>query len=166
MSRWLGWVAIGWMLALCVVILIAYGHPASHPTLGDRTRSLAAQLRCPICHGESVADSPSDIARSIQVLIRQRLARGQSPEAIKRYLVSRYGSTILLAPPTSGVGGIAWLAPPLLLLGGLGLLLTLIGDWLYRGRRPVADRPEYLERVRAELADIRGDLHARNELTE
>jgi cytochrome c-type biogenesis protein CcmH len=152
MTRWLGWVAIAWMLALWVVILITYGHPTSRLSLADRTRALAAELRCPICHGESVADSTTDIARSIRSLIRQRLSEGQTPDTIKRYLASRYGSSIVLAPPNSGIGTVAWLAPLLLLFGGLGLLLTLIADWLSRGRLPVTERPEYLERVRTELA--------------
>lgn len=142
-----------------MVILVTYGHRASHPSLTERTRALAAELRCPICHGETVADSTTDIARSIRGLIHQRLSEGQSPDAIKNYLVSRYGSSIVLEPPTSGIGGIAWLAPLLLLLGGLGLLATLITDWLSRGRSTVTERPDYLERVRAELAiDSQGDV--------
>jgi cytochrome c-type biogenesis protein CcmH len=87
------------------------------------------------------------------VLVRQRLAEGQSPDAIKAYFVARYGNWILLAPPASGIGNVAWMAPPLLLLGGIGLLLTLVIDWRARGRaRPAAPDEAYLERVRAELA--------------
>lgn len=166
MTRWLGWIAIAWMLALCVLILVTYGHPASRPSLEGRTHALAAELRCPICHGESVADSTSDIARSIRALIRQRLSEGQSPDVIERYLASRYGNSIVLAPPTSGIGSIAWLAPLLLLLGGLGLLLTLTADWLSRGRLPVTERPEYLERIRAERAvDAQREVQASAEVS-
>lgn len=162
MGRWSGWFAIGWMLAICLLLLIVYGHPASHQTLDDRTRALAAELRCPICHGESVADSTTDIARSIRALIRTRLSEGQSSNAIKRYLVSRYGDSIMLAPPAAGVGMIAWLTPLLLHVGGLGLLVTLV--MASRSRREVAtmDRSEYVTRVRAELAArAGGDVEAR-----
>jgi cytochrome c-type biogenesis protein CcmH len=154
MRRWLGWLAIGWLLAICVVALLAYGRPAAHQTLDQRTRAVASQLRCPICQGESVADSPSDIARSMRALIRERLAEGQSPAQIEAYFVSRYSRWILLAPPRAGVGNVAWLAPPLLLLGGLALLLTLVAGWRQGGRRasPEGSSP-YLERVRAELAE-------------
>jgi cytochrome c-type biogenesis protein CcmH len=162
MGRWRGWVAIGWMLAICVLLLITYGHPASHPTLDDRTRALAAELRCPICHGESVADSTTDIARSIRALIRKRLSEGQSPDTIKRYLVSRYGDSIMLAPPAAGLGMVAWLAPLLLLVGGLGLLAALVAAWRSRGEVPAMARSEYLERARAELAaGAGGDVEAR-----
>jgi cytochrome c-type biogenesis protein CcmH len=152
MRRWLGWAAIAGMLAVSLLISIAFGHPASRPSLDERTRAVAAQLRCPICHGESVADSTTDIARSIRALIRQRLATGQSPDAIKHYLASRYGSSIMLAPPASGIGSIAWFAPLLLHLGGLGLLVVLVIHWRARGRQPATESAEYQERIRADLA--------------
>jgi len=156
MRRWMGWIAIGWLLALCALALAAYGTPPAHATLDDRTRAVAQGLRCPVCQGESVADSPSDIAGAMRAEIRRRLARGQSPDEIKRFLVSKYTDWILLAPPASGVGSIAWLAPPLLFLGGLGLLLTLVLDWRTRGRSPAGGaKPAYLERVRAEVAGER-----------
>lgn len=158
MRRWLGWIAIAWLLAVCALALVAYGSPAAAVTLDDRTRAVAVQLRCPVCQGESVADSPSGIAESMRSLIRQRLQSGQSPEAIKAYLVSRYGNWILLAPPSSGIGSLAWLAPPLLLLGGFALLATLVADWRSRGRtRETGGRSAYLERVRSELVANRDD---------
>lgn len=153
MRRWLGWMAIAWLLALCALALVAYGSPAAHGSLDDRTRTVAQQLRCPICQGESVADSPSDISKSMRAFIREKLAAGWSSQRIKGYFVARYGSWILLSPPSSGVGNVAWLAPPLLLLGGVGLLLTLIVDWRAKGRVPAAEgSAAYLDRVRSELA--------------
>ncbi len=152
MRRWLGWIAIGWLLALSAVALVAYGNP-QHASIDDRTQALAQQLRCPVCQGESVADSPSGIAKTMRATIRKRLAQGQSTEQIKRYFASRYGNWILLAPPASGIGNFAWLAPPLLVLGGIALLLTLVADWRSRGRaRLAAGKDAYLDRVRAELA--------------
>lgn len=151
MRRWLGWIAIGWMLVLSIATVAIYGTATSPPTLESRTRALAAQFRCPICHGESVADSESGIARSIRSLIHRRLAQGESSEQIKRYLVSRYGTVIVLAPPMSGIGSLAWIAPPLLLLAGLGLLATLFAAWRRQDALPRGRRAEYVERVRVEL---------------
>lgn len=158
MRRWLGWIAIVWLVCLCAVGLAAYGSPPASTSLADRTHALAQQLRCLVCQGESVADSPSDLAKAIRGLIRDQLAQGRSPDEIKRYLVARYGDRILLAPPTSGIGGFAWLAPPLLLLGGIGLLLTLAADWRRRGKAPArGGSAAYVARVRAELAAETGD---------
>ncbi len=158
MRRWLGWLAIAWLLIVCAVALLAYGGTTAHASLYDRTQSLAAQLRCPVCEGQSVADSQSDIARGIRGLIQRDLARGESEGQIKAFLLARY-SNISLAPSTSGIGTVAWLAPPLLVLGGLGLVLTLVVDWRTRGRRAGSRPPNvtptsaiYVERVRAELA--------------
>lgn len=157
LRRWLGWIAIAWLLVLCVVALAAYGRAPAHQSLNDRVQAVAQQLRCPICQGESVADSPSDIAQAMRADIRRRLVAGQTPAQIKNFYVARYTDWILLAPPSSGVGSLAWLAPPLLLLGGVGLLVTLVLDWRARGRTPAAEgAAAYLERVRAELAGESG----------
>ncbi|HLJ66197.1 MAG TPA: cytochrome c-type biogenesis protein CcmH [Chloroflexota bacterium] len=153
MRRHLGWIAIGWLVLLGALALVAYGSPSPHPSLSEQARSVAAQIRCPACHGETVEESQTAIAASIRRLIRSQLAAGRTPAEIESFLVSRYGSQILLSPPASGIGDIAWLAPPLLVVGGFGLLVTLVADWRRRARRPprrAAD--EYLERVRAELA--------------
>lgn len=153
MRRWLGWVAIAWLIALCAVALLAYGNPRTPASLDDRARAVEQQLRCPICQGESVADSPSDIAKSMRAEIRHDLAVGKSPAWIKAYFVSRYSTWILLAPPASGLGNFAWLAPPLLFLGGLGLLVTLVLEWRRGGAVKTGySRQAYLDRVRAELA--------------
>ena len=153
MRRNLGWIAIAWLVLVCAVALMAYGNRPTPLSLDDRVRAVAQQLRCPQCNGESVADSPANISASIRTDIRRRLLAGQSQNQIKQFYVSRYGDWILLSPPQTGIGGVAWLAPPLLVLGGLGLLLTLVTDWRRRGRggAPVSSE-RYLERVRAELA--------------
>src|SRR5947209_18433917 len=152
MRRWLGWIAIGWLLILCTVALLAYGRASPVASLNDRTLAVARELRCPVCQGESVADSQSGISQGMRAIIRRKLMAGQSPDFIKQYFVARYGDTILLAPPSSGIGGVAWLAPPLLVAGGMGLLITLVIDWRSRSRVPLSPIGDgYLERVRAEL---------------
>jgi cytochrome c-type biogenesis protein CcmH len=154
MRRRLGWVAIGWLLLLCALALVVYGRPTAGASLRERTLAIAGQLRCPVCQGESVADSESGIAQGMRDIIRRRLQQGQSSAQIETYFVSRYGEKVLLSPPSSGVGGIAWLAPPLLVLGGAGLLVTLVVDWRGRTRVPASPVNErYLARVRRELHD-------------
>jgi cytochrome c-type biogenesis protein CcmH len=158
MRRWLGWIAIAWLLLLCGLALLAYGNPAPRASLSDRTMAVARDLRCLVCQGESVADSPSGFSQGIRGEIRRRLKAGQTPDQIKSFLISKYGDRILLAPPTSGIGDFAWLAPPVLVLAGAILLVMLVLDWRQRGRGPSAPvRDEYLERVRAELAASAGE---------
>jgi cytochrome c-type biogenesis protein CcmH len=153
MRRWLGWIAIAWLIAICAIAVAAYGGGRSGSSLAERSRDLESQLRCPACQGETVADSQAQIAVAIRALISQRLASGQSPDEIKSYLVSRFGDRILLAPTQSGIDWVAWLAPPLLLLAGSSLLLTLVADWRKRSKaRPSGIRQEYIERVQEEVA--------------
>jgi cytochrome c-type biogenesis protein CcmH len=153
MRRWLGWIAIGWLLLLCGAALLAYGNPAPQTSLNDRTMAIARDLRCLVCQGESVADSPSGFSQGIRGEIRRRLQVGQSSDEIENFLISKYGDKILLAPPQSGIGNLAWLAPPALVVAGAILLIMLVLDWRRHGQMPVAARREdYLERVRAELA--------------
>jgi cytochrome c-type biogenesis protein CcmH len=155
MSRQGGWAAMGIMIVLCAVALLAYGSPSRPLSLDARARAIEVQLRCPVCQGESVADSPADISTAIRADVRRRLAAGQSAQAIEAFYVSKYGPHVLLAPPSTGVGSFAWLAPPLLILGGAALLITLIRQWRSSGRPPAEPAPAYetyLERVRKELA--------------
>ncbi len=152
MRRRLGWIAIGWLLVVCALALLAYGNPSAQPSLDARARSLAGQMRCLVCAGESVADSQSGFAQGVRDSIRRQLAAGMSDQRVKSFFIEKYGQQILLAPPSSGLGSVAWLAPPLLVLGGLGLLITLVLDWRSRGRSSAGVKETYLERVRVELA--------------
>jgi len=150
--RSIGWLAIACLLAICVVAVVAYGKPVPNASLEARTHSVAATLRCPVCQGESVADSPSGLAKSMRAIIHRRLRAGQSPDRIRGYFASRYGAWVLLSPPQTGVGTIAWLAPPVLVLGGTVLLVLLLLSWRGRSSTPVTPNPAALARVRAELA--------------
>lgn len=159
MKRWLGWIAIGWLLILCAVALLAYGRASPSASLSDRTLAVARELRCPVCQGESVADSQSGISQGMRAIIRRKIIAGQSSDSIKQYFVARYGNKILLAPPSNGIGDVAWLAPPLLVAGGMGLLITLVFDWRSRSRVPLSPMGDgYLERVRAELEHGESEL--------
>lgn len=152
MRRWTGWLAIAGLFLVSGLLLVAFGRPAPSMSLTDRTRAVAQQLRCPVCQGESVADSPSPISRALRAIIRQRLREGQTPQQITSYMVSRYGNWILLAPPIDGIGAVAWLAPPLLLLAGFAALAVIAVIW--RPAKSGADidtNDEYVKRVRAEV---------------
>lgn len=114
----------------------AGGAGLSGAALDAETADVAAQLRCPVCRGQSVLESTATLSKEIQAEIKQRLASGQSPEQVKAYFVSRYGEWILLKPPTHGFSLLVWVLPIVLLIGGLGVA------WLWiRSRRaePVPD---------------------------
>ena len=93
------------------------------PALEARARALSAELRCMVCQNQSIDDSDAPLARDIRLLIRQRIEHGDSNDAVRAYLVSRYGDFILLKPPLKLETLLLWLGPPLLLCAGLGAVL-------------------------------------------
>ena len=112
------------------VLLVA---PARE-SLDQRVHDVASQLKCPVCQGESVADSPSTISQQMRAVIRQQLQQGQSQQQIIQYFVSRYGNSILWSPPKQGFTMLAWIIPIAILLGGALLLVLVLRGWLAAGR--------------------------------
>jgi cytochrome c-type biogenesis protein CcmH len=93
--------------------------------LDSRARALSAELRCLVCQNESIDDSEAPLARDIRLLIRERIGQGESNDAVRAYLVSRYGDFILLKPPFKLETLLLWLSPVLTL--GLGVAAALFG---------------------------------------
>jgi cytochrome c-type biogenesis protein CcmH len=121
-------------LALALVAL-AVAAPAfaseQHPTLGE----LEGQLMCPICQGETLAQSDTPAAQRIKDYIQLRIRQGATRSQIKRELVAQWGTRILAAPPRHGFDLIAWLLPLVGVLGG-GIVLGLLAWRWTRNREP------------------------------
>lgn len=97
--------------------------------LEARTSAVASQLRCPVCQGLSIQDSPSDLSRSMRAVVRDQLAQGKSPEEVKAYFVSKYGEWILLEPKASGFNLLAYAVPLLVVIGGGVVILLAVRRW-------------------------------------
>jgi len=105
-------------LLVASAIAAAIAVPALAKDLDARAYAIAAKLRCPVCQNESVADSPAELAGQMRMLIREKLAAGETDEQIVDYFVSKYGQWILLEPPRRGLLWVVWLAPTAALLAG------------------------------------------------
>lgn len=90
--------------------------------LDRRTMEIASLLRCPVCQGMSVADSPSTVALDMKAQVRELLARGYSEEQILSYFERSYGEFVLLKPKFRGVNALVWVLPLLALLIGVVLV--------------------------------------------
>ena len=104
--------------------------PYAYKQLADagqeaQAKALMETLRCLVCQGQSIADSDATMAGDMRSLVRERIAAGEEPEAIRAWLVERYGNWVSYKPSGSPVTWPLWGAPMLLL--GIGL-------WLARGR--------------------------------
>jgi cytochrome c-type biogenesis protein CcmH len=107
--------------------------------LDDQAAKVAAELRCPVCRGQSILESSATLSKEIKAEIRRRLAAGESPDSVKAYFVGRYGEWILLKPPTHGFSLLVYILPGVLLLGGLGVAALFVRS---RSARPVASSEE------------------------
>ncbi len=119
------WVAV--VTAVVVALVVALGaDPGAKATAAERADAIANAVRCPTCAGQSVAESAAPAAQAIKSEIRRRVDAGESRDEIETFLESRYGEDILLTPPSSGVGGLVWIIPVVVVVGaavGLGVAL-------------------------------------------
>jgi cytochrome c-type biogenesis protein CcmH len=102
---------------------------ATHRTLDQRVQDVASQLKCPVCQGESVADSPSSLSQQMRAIIRHKLQAGQSEQEIIQYFVNSFGQQIVWSPPWQGFALLAWLVPIALMLTGALLLFIVLRKW-------------------------------------
>src|SRR5947208_7072143 len=101
----------------------------SKQTLDQRVHDVASQLKCLVCQGESVADSPATLSLQMRGVIRQQLQSGKSEQEVVQYFVSRYGDRILLSPPWQGLTLLTWLVPIALMVGGVLLVFFFLRTW-------------------------------------
>ncbi|MFL6727250.1 MAG: cytochrome c-type biogenesis protein CcmH [Sphingomicrobium sp.] len=90
-----------------------------------QAQALMEQLRCLVCQGESIADSDAELAGDMRDLVRRRIAAGEKPNAIRGWLIQRYGTWISYRPTDEPAAWPLWLAP---------VALLLVGAWLIRRR--------------------------------
>jgi len=125
----------------------------SKQTLDQRVHDVASQLKCLVCQGESVADSPATLSLQMRGVIRQQLQSGKSEQEVVQYFVSRYGDRILLSPPWQGLTLLTWLVPIALMVGGILLLFVVLRSWQsHSAKEPIDDRAESVDIDENELA--------------
>ena len=132
--------AIVGVVAVSTLVAVGLRGPRPQRSVEDRVRAVASTLRCPVCQSLSVADSPSGVAREMRATIARRLRAGDSPSEIRERFVASYGESILLAPPRSGIGWLAWVLPPLILL--LGSLAAVLSARRWVRRRSSSTPPD------------------------
>lgn len=118
---------------------IVAGEEIDDPVLEARAREIGKELRCLVCQNQSIDDSNADLAKDLRRLVRERLVAGDSNQAVKDYIVVRYGDFVLLKPPFKPITYALWLGPGLfLLLAGAGVAVFLRRQ---SRRAPTAEAP-------------------------
>jgi len=144
------WLALGIVVVIGVVVLVVRSRPDNSPSA--RADRLAQQLACPVCEGQSVADSNSPQSRSIREDIPRRIAAGQSDAEIRAYYVSIYGERVLETPSNSGLGIVAWGVPALVVILGAAAIVLAVRRWSNAPRLTATEEDEDIVR-RARAAE-------------
>ncbi|MDX2113597.1 MAG: cytochrome c-type biogenesis protein [Alphaproteobacteria bacterium] len=112
-------------LLMCSLLLPIAAHALTVDTpLPDsaqeaRAKALFRDIRCVVCQSEPLADSPSEMAKTMRAAIREQIASGMSDDEVKAFLVSRYGDFILMQPPFKSSTLLLWLGPLLIFIAAL-----------------------------------------------
>ncbi len=98
------------------------GTPLAGQQLTQRAHEVSALLRCPVCQGMAVADSPAEMAVNMKGQVHELLSRGYTEEQILKYFELSYGQFVLLRPRFEGVNSLVWLLPVGALLLGVAVV--------------------------------------------
>jgi cytochrome c-type biogenesis protein CcmH len=121
---WVTWLALAVVVFVSVAVLVARSGPSKSPEA--RASRLANELACPVCTGESVAESNAPESRAIRADIARRIRAGQGDAEIRNAYVATYGDHILLTPANGGLGVVAWGLPVLaLVIGAAGIAFAI-----------------------------------------
>ncbi len=145
-----------------ILVLLTFNTFAD--SIDNQVREISYLLMCPVCQGQTVAESNSELATQMRAIIKQKLEEGESKEEIIAYFVNRYGETILGAPPPKGANWLIWVLPALaLLFGGAGIAIFLHKSKSEKGKRntkamfnepQIQAESKYLEKLDEELKEF------------
>jgi cytochrome c-type biogenesis protein CcmH len=114
----------GWVITVVLAAIVVAGFAMGNPSPEDRVASIGAVIRCPVCQGEAIIDSPAETAAVMMDIVEEKVAAGETDQQIIQYFRERYGDGILLDPPFAGKTIMVWLVPLLALGGGIWMILS------------------------------------------
>jgi len=116
-------------------------------SIDDQVKEISALLMCPVCQGQSIGESNSNLAHDMREITRRQLEEGKSKEEILAYFVNSYGESILASPPPKGINWLLWLLPGVaIIFGGLGITL-----YLYKSQGNKTKEQDTSKRIKPEV---------------
>ncbi|MEN8374452.1 MAG: cytochrome c-type biogenesis protein [Gemmatimonadota bacterium] len=103
--------------------------PANDSIVEARTRQIASGLRCVVCQGLSIEDSPAELAREMRAIVKEQVTAGRSSEEIEAYFVARYGEFVLLEPRAEGFNLLVYGLPMAAMALGALFVLRFVRRW-------------------------------------
>jgi cytochrome c-type biogenesis protein CcmH len=123
--------AVTWLvLSAAMLTVFAACITGDDLTPEQRAYTLDRELMCPVCDGQTIDQSHAQIAEDMKLIVREKIAEGESNNEIKDYFVARYGEIVLASPQASGFNLLVWLMP-VVIAGGGGLAVV----WVLKNMR-------------------------------
>ncbi|MBI2832682.1 MAG: cytochrome c-type biogenesis protein CcmH [Chloroflexi bacterium] len=152
------------LVAILLVILGGCSAPERTLSLDEKAQDVYRSLMCPLCPGQTIDQSQSELSAQMRAVVREKLEQGETKEQILQFFVERYGEGVLAAPAKSGFSLIAWLAPITgIVVGGI-ILVFVIRKWARREHessseptaptQEVASDEKYRKQLEKELKDF------------
>ena len=113
-------------LSFCIISLLIAIPQVFSESIEKDVSEISKELMCPVCRGQTVAESNSTLANDFREIIKKKLEAGESKEEILNYFINRYGESVLASPPAKGIRIIVWFAPLLAIIIGFFILVKFI----------------------------------------
>lgn len=97
--------------------------------LQQKAREINNLIMCPLCAGQTIAQSSNETSRQMRDLVVKKLRQGESKEEILQYFENRYGERILATPSKKGFNLILWLLPFAAIALAAIIIYFLIRRW-------------------------------------
>ncbi len=112
------------VITVGLAVVVVTGLIIGDRTDEDRARAIGSRVKCPVCQGVAIADSPSETARAMMDVVEERIAEGWSDEQIIDYFRERYTDSIVIDPPFAGNTLLVWLLPGFALVAGVFMIAS------------------------------------------
>jgi len=161
LRRWGPWIAV-FVVTVGILSLATFG-TRSAPTAQDRVTTISRSVKCPVCSGESVAESNAPASQEIRRQIAEQVQQGQTDEEIRSFYAAKYGQAILLTPSASGVNALVWILPIVAFAIGIAALVIVFRRWSSMPAERATDEDRELVdsalRAEADNSEIDDDPH-------
>ena len=114
------------VVAAAALLVFAALDDGGVETDAERIQRLADSYACPVCQGESVAESNAAVAVTIRAFIADQVGAGASDDEIRDDLIRGYGASVLLTPPGDGFGALVWILPVVVAAAGAVVVVAIV----------------------------------------
>ena len=105
------------LIFIMFISAFAFAQTAPSPEeVESRARQVGDALRCVVCQNQSIEESEATLAKDMRVIVRERIAAGESDAQVIEFMRSRYGDYVLLRPPLQGNTYLLWFLPAFIVL--------------------------------------------------